>query len=173
MCAVTAAAAASPAPASLKTVVVPAEDQLDISALFVADGLFAMPPLRSSLRSLLLTERSYSIIDDMAKLVDSAVTVRPFTPKLLPDFIMVESTIGDPEARSVVARAIATLQAGESTFMRAIINCQVEGFVSPDEVRTFYVEHDIGSEADTTVLESILSDKRVQASPGSRTTTRE
>lgn len=46
----------------------------------------------------------------MAKLVDSAVTVRPFIPKLLPGLIKVESTIGDPEARSVVGRAIATLR---------------------------------------------------------------
>ncbi|KAJ7253368.1 hypothetical protein B0H12DRAFT_1116885 [Mycena haematopus] len=41
---------------------------------------------------------------------------------------------------------------------------QVEGFPSPDEVRTFYVEHDIdGSEEDTTVLEFILADKRILA----------
>ena len=41
---------------------------------------------------------------------------------------------------------------------------QVEGFPSPDEVRTFYVEHDIdGSEEDTSVLEFILTDKRILA----------
>jgi elongation factor 3 len=50
----------------------------------------------------------------MSKLVDSAVTVRPFLPKLLPGLIKVENTIGDPEARGVVAKAIATLrQVGE------------------------------------------------------------
>jgi elongation factor 3 len=50
----------------------------------------------------------------MAKLVDSAVTVRPFIPKLLPGLIKVEDTIGDPEARGVVGKAIATLrQIGE------------------------------------------------------------
>jgi elongation factor 3 len=39
---------------------------------------------------------------------------------------------------------------------------QVDGFPSPDEVRTFYVEHDIdGSEESISVLEWILSDKRV------------
>ncbi len=44
------------------------------------------------------------------------------------------------------------------------INSQVEGFPSPDEVRTFYVEHDIdGSEEDTSVLQFIISDKRIQA----------
>lgn len=253
----------------------------------------------------------------MAKLVDSAVTVRPFIPKLLPGLIKIESTVGDPEARSVVARAIATLRqvgevpadsdgsdlppikkadektlahsligiykkanaspvpsvasvevmyvgnlaanlvnaknfdltewqllapflayestnpdpisivndwavksasqdddeagdaedeeegedlcncqfslaygakillntatlrlkrghryglcgrngTGKSTLMRAITNGQVEGFPSPDEVRTFYVEHDIdGSEADTSVLSFILADKRIQGS---------
>ena len=46
----------------------------------------------------------------MSKLVDSHVTVRPFIPKLLPGLIKVETTIGDPEARSVVGRAIATLR---------------------------------------------------------------
>lgn len=57
---------------------------------------------------------AHSIIDNMAKLVDSAVTVRPFIPKLLPGLLKVETTIGDPEARSVVGRAIATLrQVGE------------------------------------------------------------
>lgn len=53
---------------------------------------------------------------------------------------------------------------GKSTLMRAITNGQVEGFPSPDEVRTFYVEHDIdGSDADTSVLQFILSDKRILA----------
>jgi elongation factor 3 len=46
----------------------------------------------------------------MSKLVDSPVTVRPFIPKLLPGLLKVETTIGDPEARSVVGRAIATLR---------------------------------------------------------------
>jgi len=53
---------------------------------------------------------------------------------------------------------------GKSTLMRAITNGQVEGFPSPDEVRTFYVEHDIdGTEEETSVLEFILTDKRVEA----------
>lgn len=258
----------------------------------------------------------YSITDNMAKLVDSEVTVRPFIPKLLPGLLKVETTIGDPEARAVVGRAIKTLRevgnvptgdgsdlpplkqadekqlahsliaiykklgaspvpsvanvetmyasniaanlvnaknfdttewqrlvpyvkfltanpdpvnvvnewvvksatigeeddtaaedeeegedlcncqfslaygakillntaslrlkrghryglcgrngTGKSTLMRAITNGQVEGFPSPDEVRTFYVEHDIdGSEEETSVLQFILSDKRVQVS---------
>ena len=250
----------------------------------------------------------------MSKLVDSPITVRPFLPKLLPGLIKVESSIGDPEARGVVGKAIATLRqvgevpegdgtdlpplkvvepsqlasalsavykklgasapgftdativyasglaanlvnaknfdisewgtlapylsfvapspdplsvtsewavrsasagdddedvadddeegedlcncqfslaygakillntatlrlkrghryglcgkngTGKSTLMRAITNGQVEGFPSPDEVRTFYVEHDIdGSEAETSVLQFILSDNRILA----------
>ncbi|SNX86312.1 probable YEF3 - translation elongation factor eEF3 [Melanopsichium pennsylvanicum] len=51
---------------------------------------------------------------------------------------------------------------GKSTLMRAITNGQVEGFPSPDEVRTWYVEHDLdGSEGTMTVLEFILADKRL------------
>ena len=254
------------------------------------------------------------IIDNMAKLVDNEHTVRPFVPKLLPGLLKVEEAMADPEARSVVSRAIATLRgiakvpegdgtnlgppkvvepahiakilasaykkagastvptlttpeatyatklaanmtgarmfdstewlkslpiyisfiaaqpdseavvrelllkaasdeddeahveedeesgedlcnctfslaygakillntatlrlkrgnryglcgrngSGKSTLMRAITNGQVEGFPSPDEVRTFYVEHDIdGSEETTTILDFILSDKRI------------
>ena len=248
----------------------------------------------------------------MSKLVDSPITVRPFLPKLLPGLIKIEDTIGDPEARGVVGKAIATLRqvgevptgdgtnlpplksaepaslatslvsiykkagvetsssditvtyvsklaanlvnnknfeseqwetissylafvssanpsgvasdfmlrsssddagdeevaedeeegedlcnctfslaygakillntatlrlkrghryglcgkngTGKSTLMRAITNGQVEGFPSPEEVRTFYVEHDIdGTEADTSVLQFIINDDRIQA----------
>ncbi|GJE99840.1 ABC transporter [Phanerochaete sordida] len=279
--------------------------------------LSLMVPLlsRGLSEKLTATKRKVAVIaDNMAKLVDSEVTVRPFLPKLLPGLLKVETTIGDPEARSVVGRAIATLRqvgnvptgdgsdlpplkladekqlahsliavykalgapapsagnvetmyasnlaanlvnakefdssqwhslipylkfiaadpdpvkvandwvvksatigedtddvpedeeegedlcncqfslaygakillntatlrlkrghryglcgrngTGKSTLMRAITNGQVEGFPSPDEVRTFYVEHDIdGSEEDTSVLEFICSDSRVQA----------
>lgn len=53
---------------------------------------------------------------------------------------------------------------GKSTLMRAITNGQVEGFPSPDEVRTFYVEHDIdGSEAEISIIDWVLADKRIQA----------
>ena len=53
---------------------------------------------------------------------------------------------------------------GKSTLMRAITNGQVEGFPSPDVVRTFYVEHDIdGTEESTSVLDFILNDARVLA----------
>ena len=53
---------------------------------------------------------------------------------------------------------------GKSTLMRAITNGQVEGFPSPEEVRTWYVEHDLdGSEGEITVLDFILADKNLPA----------
>lgn len=53
---------------------------------------------------------------------------------------------------------------GKSTLMRAIQQGQVNGFPSPEEVRTFYVEHDIdGSEEDETVFQWIMNDKRIEA----------
>jgi len=54
--------------------------------------------------------RYIRIIENMSKLVDSEITVRPFLPKLLPGLLKIETSIGDPEARSVVGRAIATLR---------------------------------------------------------------
>ncbi|KAF9239685.1 polyketide synthetase [Melanogaster broomeanus] len=279
--------------------------------------LSLMVPLlsRGLSEKLTATKRKVAVIaDNMAKLVDSPITVRPFLPKLLPGLIKVETTIGDPEARGVVGKAISTLRqvgevpegdgtnlpplkvaeasqlmsslsgaykkagasapsatdatvvyvsrlaanlvnaknfdlsewqalapylsfvaptpdpvsianewvirsatvgsdddevpedeeegedlcncqfslaygakillntatlrlkrghryglcgkngTGKSTLMRAITNGQVEGFPSPDEVRTFYVEHDIdGSEEDTSVLQFILTDSRILA----------
>ncbi|KIL68518.1 hypothetical protein M378DRAFT_158319 [Amanita muscaria Koide BX008] len=313
-------------PALIKALINPVEEVPNTISLlsattFVSEvdspTLSLMVPLlsRGLSEKLTATKRKVAvIIDNMSKLVDSHVTVRPFIPKLLPGLIKVETTIGDPEARSVVGRAIATLRqvgqvpadndgsnlpplkvaeptsttsvlvaickklgadilpthtaalyastlaanlinvknfdvpewetlsnyvgftttnsdavviarewvvrsatediddsevpddeeegedlcncqfslaygakillntatlrlkrghryglcgkngTGKSTLMRAINNGQVEGFPSPDEVRTFYVEHDIdGSEEETSVLQFILSDKRVQA----------
>jgi elongation factor 3 len=46
----------------------------------------------------------------MAKLVDSEVTVRPFIPQLLPALIKMAEVTGDPEARGVVNKAIATVR---------------------------------------------------------------
>ncbi|RDB24229.1 Elongation factor 3 [Hypsizygus marmoreus] len=311
-------------PALIKALINPVEEVPNTIALlsattFVSEvdspTLSLMVPLlsRGLTEKLTSTKRKVAVIvDNMAKLVDSAVTVRPFIPKLLPGLIKVEQTIGDPEARGVVGKAIATLRqvgevshgdgadlpplhhpdagalghslaaiykklggtphvghvgdiysanlaanlviaknfdvpewdtlapylafaantpdpitvarewvvhsategveedvhddeeegedlcncqfslaygakillntatlrlkrghryglcgkngTGKSTLMRAITNGQVEGFPSADEVRTFYVEHDIdGSEEETSVLEFILSDKRIQA----------
>ncbi|KAL8293230.1 hypothetical protein RQP46_000924 [Phenoliferia psychrophenolica] len=51
---------------------------------------------------------------------------------------------------------------GKSTLMRAIDNGQVEGFPSPDEVRTFYVEHDVdGDETENSIVGFVLKDKRI------------
>ncbi|KAG6809930.1 hypothetical protein H0H92_014034 [Tricholoma furcatifolium] len=315
-------------PALIKALINPVEEvpntiMLLSATTFVSEvdspTLSLMVPLlsRGLSEKLTATKRKVAVIvDNMSKLVDSPVTVRPFLPKLLPGLIKVEQTIGDPEARGVVNKAIATLRqvgevpadsdgsdlpplkqaegpalaqslvaiykklgvsdfsasnaatvyaaalaanlvnaknfevpqwdllapylgfvsakpepveatrewvvrsategleeeealddeeegedlcncqfslaygakillntatlrlkrghryglcgkngTGKSTLMRAITNGQVEGFPSPDEVRTFYVEHDIdGSEEDTSVLEFILSDKRILAS---------
>ncbi|WWC95921.1 hypothetical protein V866_002788 [Kwoniella sp. B9012] len=53
---------------------------------------------------------------------------------------------------------------GKSTLMNAIINNQVEGFPPPTEVRTFYVQHDIdGSEAEISIIDWVLGDKRLLA----------
>ena len=55
-----------------------------------------------------------SIIDNMSKLVESATTVGPFLPKPLPGLIKIKDIVGDPEARGVAEKAIATLrQIGE------------------------------------------------------------
>lgn len=314
-------------PALIKALINPVEEVPNTIALlsattFVSEvdspTLSLMVPLlsRGLSEKLTSTKRKVAVIvDNMAKLVDSHVTVRPFIPKLLPGLIKVETTVGDPEARGVINRAIATLRqvgqipessdgsdlpalkvategqlahtlvaiykklgaeaspanisaiyasalaanlvnvknfdvpqwdtlapylgfvaatpepitvarewvvrsategddenhveedeeegedlcncqfslaygakillntatlrlkrghryglcgkngTGKSTLMRAITNGQVEGFPSPDEVRTFYVEHDIdGSEEDTSVLQFILEDKRILGS---------
>ncbi|KAH7890035.1 P-loop containing nucleoside triphosphate hydrolase protein [Phlebopus sp. FC_14] len=313
-------------PALIKALINPVEEvpntiQLLSATTFVSEvdsaTLSLMVPLlsRGLNEKLTATKRKVAVIvDNMSKLVDSPIIVRPFLPSLLPGLIKVETSIGDPEARGVVGRAIATLRqvgavpegdgtnlpplkvaeasqltsslssvykkagasapsatdatvvyvsrlaanlvnlknfdvpewdtlapylafvfptpdpvsivrewvvrsatdgddedevpedeeegedlcncqfslaygakillntatlrlkrghryglcgkngTGKSTLMRAITNGQVEGFPSPDEVRTFYVEHDIdGSEADTSVLQFIISDKRILA----------
>ncbi|TFK22680.1 elongation factor 3 [Coprinopsis marcescibilis] len=313
-------------PALINSLINPVEEVPNTVSLlsattFVTEVDSATLSLMVPLLSRGLTEKLTSIkrkvaviIDNMAKLVDSHITVRPFIPKLLPALIKVESAMADPEARGVVNRAIKTLRSvgqipedndgsdlppikhvdekhlshslvaiykakgasvspgnvdtiyashlaaslvynknfevpdwetlapflafitespapkevarewvvrsasddtgdvaalddeeegedlcncqfslaygakillntatlrlkrghryglcgkngtGKSTLMRAITNGQVEGFPSPDEVRTFYVEHDIdGSEEDITVIQWVLEDKRIQA----------
>lgn len=48
--------------------------------------------------------------------------------------------------------------AGKSTLMRAIANGQVEGFPSPEETKTVYVEHDIdGAHTETNVVEYVIA----------------
>ena len=113
-------------PALIKALINPVEEvpkTLDLlsATTFVSEvdsaTLSLMVPLlsRGLNEKLTATKRRVAVItDNMAKLVDSAVTVRPFIPKLLPGLIKVETSIGDPEARGVVGRAITTLrQIGE------------------------------------------------------------
>ena len=53
---------------------------------------------------------------------------------------------------------------GKTTLMRSISNSQVEGFPSPDEVRTVFVEADIlGELSHLACLEYIFRDPRIQA----------
>ncbi|RSH87527.1 translational elongation factor EF-1 alpha [Apiotrichum porosum] len=55
---------------------------------------------------------------------------------------------------------------GKSTLMNAIVNNQVEGFPDPSQVRTFYVQHDIdGSEESISIVDWVLADKRLLATP--------
>ncbi|KAF2737618.1 hypothetical protein EJ04DRAFT_574559 [Polyplosphaeria fusca] len=50
--------------------------------------------------------------------------------------------------------------AGKSTLMRSIADGKLEGFPSPDEVKTCFVEHNQGEDADLSILEFIVRDPR-------------
>mmetsp|Transcript_42170 Transcript_42170/g.51200 ORF Transcript_42170/g.51200 Transcript_42170/m.51200 type:complete len:1088 (+) Transcript_42170:115-3378(+) len=53
---------------------------------------------------------------------------------------------------------------GKSTLMKAIANGQVEGFPSPEEVRTKYVEHDIqGDQTEMNTVEFVMDDTMLKA----------
>ncbi|KAG7192072.1 [NU+] prion formation protein 1 [Scheffersomyces spartinae] len=53
--------------------------------------------------------------------------------------------------------------AGKSTLMRAIANGQLEGFPSPEEVKTCFVEHKLqGSEGDMDLVSFIASDEALE-----------
>lgn len=109
-------------PALIKALINPVEEvpkTLDLlsATTFVSEvdsaTLSLMVPLlsRGLNEKLTATKRRVAVItDNMAKLVDSAITVRPFIPKLLPGLLKIESSIGDPEARGVVGKSIATLR---------------------------------------------------------------
>ena len=109
-------------PALIKALINPVEEVPNTIALlsattFVSEvdsaTLSLMVPLlsRGLSEKLTATKRKVAVIvDNMAKLVDSHITVRPFIPKLLPGLIKVESAMGDPEARGIVNKAIATLR---------------------------------------------------------------
>lgn len=49
------------------------------------------------------------IIDNMSKLVEDPAIAAPFLPKLLPGLKKIEDEVADPECRTVVAKAYATL----------------------------------------------------------------
>jgi len=51
--------------------------------------------------------------------------------------------------------------AGKSTLMRSISEGKLEGFPSPDEVRTCFVEHNQGEDADISILEYCLKDPKL------------
>ncbi|CAK4032564.1 mRNA export factor elf1 [Lecanosticta acicola] len=52
--------------------------------------------------------------------------------------------------------------AGKSTLMRSIANDKLDGFPPQDEVRTCFVEHNQGEDADLTILEYCLKDPELQ-----------
>lgn len=51
--------------------------------------------------------------------------------------------------------------AGKSTLMRSIANDKLEGFPPPDEVRTCFVEHNQGEDADLSILEYVAKDPKI------------
>lgn len=51
--------------------------------------------------------------------------------------------------------------AGKSTLMRSISEGKLEGFPSPDEVRTCFVEHNQGEDADLSILEYCCKDPKL------------
>lgn len=53
--------------------------------------------------------------------------------------------------------------AGKSTLMRSIANGKLEGFPPQSEVRTCFVEHNQGEDADLTILEYCLKDPELQS----------
>ncbi|PKI85021.1 translational elongation factor EF-1 alpha [Malassezia vespertilionis] len=109
-------------PALIQSLIHPVEEvpktiQLLSATTFVQEvdspTLALMTPLLSrglSERPTATKRKVAVIIDNMSKLVDNERTVRPFLPKLLPGLIKIETTMSDPEARSVIQRAIATLR---------------------------------------------------------------
>ncbi|GAA5976987.1 hypothetical protein JCM11641_002216 [Rhodosporidiobolus odoratus] len=118
-------------PALMNCLINPVEEttktvQLLAATTFVQEvdspTLALMAPLlsRGLTEKLTATVRKVAvIIDNMTKLVDNEHVIRPFIPKLLPGLLKVEQTVGDPEARGVVVKAIKTL--------RDTANCSGDG----------------------------------------------
>jgi len=93
------------------------------------------------------------IIDNMTKLVDNEHVVRPFVPKLLPGLVKVEQTVGDPEARGVVVKAIKTL--------RETANCTGDGSDLPPP-RVVTAEQSAGAVVDS--IKKVDSASKLDAS---------
>ncbi|KAF9875191.1 elongation factor 3 [Colletotrichum karsti] len=53
--------------------------------------------------------------------------------------------------------------AGKSTLMRSIANGKLEGFPPQDVLRTIYVEHNQGEDADISILDFVLKDEEIAA----------
>ncbi|KAJ9635362.1 [NU+] prion formation protein 1 [Coniosporium tulheliwenetii] len=53
--------------------------------------------------------------------------------------------------------------AGKSTLMRSIANGKLEGFPPPEEVKTCFVEHNQGEDADLSILEFISKDPELKS----------
>ncbi|KAI9693368.1 MAG: hypothetical protein M1822_005364 [Bathelium mastoideum] len=53
--------------------------------------------------------------------------------------------------------------AGKSTLMRSIANNKLEGFPPPEEVKTCFVEHNQGEDADISILEFTVKDPALQS----------
>ncbi|KAI9698569.1 MAG: hypothetical protein M1820_007459 [Bogoriella megaspora] len=53
--------------------------------------------------------------------------------------------------------------AGKSTLMRSIAEGKLEGFPPPDQVRTCFVEHNQGEDADLSILDFTIKDPALQA----------
>jgi len=51
--------------------------------------------------------------------------------------------------------------AGKSTLMRSIANSKLEGFPSPDEVKTCFVEHNQGEDAEISILDFVAKDPKM------------
>ncbi|KAI5296059.1 hypothetical protein KEM52_005872 [Ascosphaera acerosa] len=55
---------------------------------------------------------------------------------------------------------------GKSTLMRSIADNKLEGFPSPDELKTCFVEHNQGEDADISILEFVAKDPAVALAAG-------
>lgn len=69
-------------------------------------------------RQTAIKRKTAIIIDNMCKLVEDETAAAPFLPKLLPGLEKLAAEVSDPEARSVCAKAQATLVQARSASQR-------------------------------------------------------